>query len=116
MLRANPRPDLRVFIIWEPVLVTDWGPASAALTALIPDRRAVHFWDRNRALSARLGSADSIGGLAYITEVGFRMKDVIWDTAILYPARVPWGARGTLLVAPVVKYRIPLDAALRQQP
>ena len=112
MLRENGRRDLRVFVIWEPVLQTDWGTPSQALTSDVADARAMHFWDRGRRLSALYGGAPKLAALAGVEKVGFRRKDVVWDTALLYPAGVRWGGSATLLLAPVVKYRAELAAAL----
>jgi hypothetical protein len=103
-LRAKPASAVRVFVVWEPVLVTDWRAPDPSLTGYVPDTRAVHFWDHDRRLSALLGGADRITALADTTEVGFRMKDVVWDAALIYPPGARWGARATWLAAPVVKY------------
>jgi hypothetical protein len=32
------------------------------------------------------------------------MKDVIWDTALVYPPGASWGTQAKLMVAPVVKF------------
>jgi hypothetical protein len=113
VLRANSRQDLRVFVIWEPVLATDWGTPSPSLTGYVPDARVMHFWDRSRRLSALLGGPTKLAALAGTEQVGFLMKDVVWDTALFYPPGVWWGNRANLLVAPVVKHREELAAALR---
>jgi hypothetical protein len=104
---------VRVLVVWEPVLATDWGKPSPALTMLLADRRAVHFYDRDRRLSAMLGGKDAVGQVARVSAIGFRMKDVIWDMALVYPPGAKWGAAADLAVAPVVKFRDRLDAALR---
>jgi hypothetical protein len=104
VLRANPGSGLRVFVIWEPVLSTDWGTPAQALTANVPDRRAVQFYDRERRLSAMLGGAAHSESLARDRRIAFRMKDVIWDTALVYPPGASWGTPAKLMVAPVVKF------------
>ena len=114
VLRGNPGAKVRVFVIWEPVLATDWGTPSQTLTANVPDARAVHFWDPQRRLSAAYGNAPKLDLLAGIRNVSFRMKDVVWDTALVYPPGAKWGSPAELLVAPVVKYRDGLAEALRQ--
>jgi hypothetical protein len=102
-----------VFVIWEPVLATDWGPPAQALTANVPDRRVVQFYDRDRRLSAMLGGVAHLDTLALDRRIAFRMKDVIWDTALVYPPGVEWGAPANLMVAPVVKFS---GADLRSAP
>ena len=36
---------VRVLVIWEPILATDWKAPSHSTLARIPDRRARQFWD-----------------------------------------------------------------------
>ena len=112
VLRANARADLRVFVIWEPVLETDWGTPSPSLTGDVADPRVEHFWDHDRRLSAMFGGASQLASHASVQKVGFRMKDVVWDTALLYPPGAKWGQTASLLVAPVVKFQADLAAAL----
>ena len=37
--------------------------------------------------------------IARVEQVGFRMSDVIWDAALVYPPDAPWGSPADLLVA-----------------
>lgn len=101
-------------MVWEPVLATDWGTPSQTLTSNVPDTRAKHFWDHDHLLSANYGDAPKVETLAGIHKISFRMKDVVWDTALVYPPGTKWGSPATLLVAPVVKYRDDLAAAIVQ--
>jgi hypothetical protein len=110
-LRADSAANVRVLIVWEPVLSTDWGDPSPSLTSLITDNRAIQFWDRDRKLSSLLGGPGHLQTLARLEKVGFQMKDVIWDAALLYPAGAVWGSPADLLVAPVVKFSDALGAA-----
>jgi hypothetical protein len=86
------------------VLATDWGKPGSGLTANIEDRRAIHYWDPSRRLSALYGGPARVESLAAAREVAFKMKDVIWDAAFVYPPGVKWGERADLLVAPVFKF------------
>ena len=103
---------MRVFVVWEPVLATAWGTPSQALTSYVPDPRVAHFWDRDRRLSALFGGVEKLGSLAAVEKVGFRMKDVVWDAALVYAPGERWGAKAKALVAPVMKYKADLSAAL----
>ena len=109
MLRLENRANVRVFVVWEPVLATDWLRPGAAQTSFVQDRRATHFWDHDRRLSAIYSSFNS---LAATQKRGFRMKDVIWDAALVYPPGAKWGSAASLMVAPVVRYRDDLQSAL----
>ncbi len=112
VLEQNRGANLKVFVVWEPVLTTDWSRPPASQTALVPDPRAEHFWDPERKLSAALGGAANLDRLAAAREVGFRMKDVIWDAALVYPPQARWRDPAAALFAPVVKYQAALGAAL----
>jgi hypothetical protein len=41
------------------------------------------------------------------------MKDVIWDTALVFPPFAKWETPAALLLAPVVKFRDDIAAAVR---
>ena len=85
------------------MLQTDWSRPDPSITALVPDNRAVHFWDHNRRLSALYGGASSAPTLAGISTVNFKMTGVIWDAALVYSPGANWGARARRIVAPVYK-------------
>lgn len=67
---------VRVFVVWEPVLPTDWGPPSTASLARISDARASQFWDKGRLISHRMGEHDR--------------RSVVWDFVAVYPMGAVW--------------------------
>ena len=112
MLRTNGDPHLTVFVIWEPVLATDWGRPRASVTSMIADPRALHFWDQDNKLSALYGGGEKLDTMALSLKAGFAMNDVLWDAALVYPPGARWGTPAKVLVAPVVEYRDDIAAAL----
>jgi hypothetical protein len=112
MLKARPDAPVRVLVVWEPVLPTDWGSPSPSLTAFIADRRATHFFDRDRRLSASMGGPGAVEKLAADSKIEFNMKDVIWDVVFVYPPGSRWGDRAATALAPVVDFGDDLSAAL----
>jgi len=70
LLREINSKDVRVFVIWEPVLATDFTAPSTAALARIPDLRASQYWDRKRALSNLLGESNR--------------STVVWDYIAVY--------------------------------
>ena len=68
--------DIRVFVVWEPVLATDWGPPSTATLRRLSDARVRQYWDKGRLLSKAMG------------ETG--RKSVVWDRVIVYDRGVAW--------------------------
>lgn len=67
---------MRVFVIWEPVLPTDFVAPSTAALARIPDARAVQYWDRKRTLSHLLGEHNR--------------STVVWDYIAVYAPGTLW--------------------------
>ena len=74
MLRGIHDPNVRVFVVWEPVLVTDWHAPGAGAVGRVPDARVTQFWDPGHALSQAI-----------------RRGRVVWDYVAIYPAGVRWG-------------------------
>jgi len=67
---------VRVIVIWEPVLPTDWLSPSTATLKRIADPRAVQFWDKGRLLSHAMGERDK--------------NSIVWDRINVYARGVAW--------------------------
>jgi hypothetical protein len=76
LLREINNQNVRVFVIWEPVLPTDFAAPSTAALARIPDARAAQYWDRSRALSHLLGERNR--------------STVVWDYIAVYEPGTLW--------------------------
>src|SRR5262249_47423842 len=74
--RENEGKDIRVFVIWEPVLPTDFFPPSTAAMARIPDPRVAQYWDRRRSLFHLLGEHSR--------------ATVVWDRIAVYAPGALW--------------------------
>ena len=68
--------DIWVFVVWEPVLATDWRAPSTAALRRVSDQRARQYWDEGRLLSKAMGETGK--------------KSVVWDRVIVYERRVTW--------------------------
>jgi hypothetical protein len=67
--------NIRVFVVWEPVLLTDFGAPSTATLKRISDPRAYQYWDKGHLISRLLGKRDH--------------SSVVWDYVAVYePGRV----------------------------
>ena len=67
---------MRVFVIWEAVLPTDFVAPSTTALARIPDARAAQYWDRKRVLSHLLGERNH--------------STVVWDYIAVYAPGTLW--------------------------
>jgi hypothetical protein len=73
---ANPA---RIFVVWEPVLLSDWSSPSTATLGRIPDAQAAQFWDKKRLISHSMGEHDR--------------HSIVWDYIAVYPRGAVWEAR-----------------------
>ncbi len=89
-LDTHPQPGARVFVIWEPVLDTDWAEPGIAVRSRLNDPRVQQFWDKQRVLSAAFGGPEHLGRLAQVREIRFGMDSVIWDAVAVYPPGTRW--------------------------
>jgi len=76
LLLENNGANVRVFVVWEPVLATDFAAPSTAALARIPDVRASQYWDRKRVLSHLLGERNR--------------STVVWDSIAVYAPGTLW--------------------------
>ena len=76
LLRENNGANVRVFVVWEPVLATDFAAPSTAALARIPDIRASQYWDGKRVLSHLLGERNR--------------STVVWDSIAVYAPGTLW--------------------------
>lgn len=74
-LAANP---VRIFVVWEPVLFTDWSSPSTATLGRISNTRATQFWDEDRLISHSMGEHDR--------------RSIVWDYIAVYPRGAVWEA------------------------
>jgi hypothetical protein len=90
---------LRVFVVWEPMILTDLTAPSTKTLALLRDPRAVQIWDHPRLLAGRLR-----GVAGQPTPDCCDDDGVLWDLAAVYPK----GARWTESPPPAVFFNGPV--------
>jgi hypothetical protein len=92
--------DLRAWVVWEPVILTDLGPPSEATAARVS--RAAQLWDRHRALS------DALRDKPWAEADG----EIVWDYVAVFPPGARWGDAPSFHGGPVVRVAESLRAAL----
>lgn len=103
MLQGFSGKPVRTFVVWEPVLPTDWTRPSTAALARIADPRTSQFWDKGRLISHSMG------------EHGRR--SVVWDYIAVYPVGAIWKDQPPEALyhgGPVVRVTDPARTALAQ--
>ena len=76
MLDKQRDQRIRVLVVWEPVLLTDWAAPSTAGLARMPDSRVQQYWDKGRLLSKAMGEKDS--------------SSIVWDSVAVYAPGALW--------------------------
>ena len=75
-MREFAGKPVRVFVVWEPVLPTDWSSPSTAALGRLSDNRVTQFWDKNRLISHSMGEHDR--------------HSIVWDYIAVYPPGAVW--------------------------
>ena len=78
MLKGFPAKPARIFVVWEPVLITDWSIPSTATLSRVSYPRAAQFWDKDRLISHSMGEHDR--------------HSIVWDHVAIYSRGAVWGA------------------------
>jgi len=88
----DARPDVRVhvLVVWEPVIATDVAPPTTGTLARIHDRRAVQYWDHDRALSADIVQSVMAAPSRYDLADELFADSIVWDTVAVFPPGVRW--------------------------
>jgi hypothetical protein len=99
VLNKFPGKPVRAFVVWEPVLATDWGAPSTTALKRISDGRAAQYWDKDRLVSRSMGEHDR--------------KSIVWDHIVVYAPGATWNQKSALFSdGPVVKVLGPAREAI----
>lgn len=78
---------LRVLVVWEPMLPSDWGRPSGMVQSRISDLRVVQFWDKDHLVAKELKQQ-----FPSSHKLCCQRNGILWDVAAVYPPKVEWGA------------------------
>ncbi len=98
LLRQVHASNLQVFVVWEPILPTDWARPTAGVLGRMPDARVEQFWDPHHLISRTLEPALPKG------EPGCcRRNGAYWDDVVLFPPGARFGSTPpSMIEGPVV--------------
>ena len=88
VLARVPSEDLRVYMVWLPILGSDTQEAAGESANAVGDRRVTHYWDPELMFARSLGEVLSIPPSPR-RDQGFR-TGVAWDVYLAYPRGVTW--------------------------
>ena len=105
VLEQVDSPDLRAYVVWEPILPTDREAAARQSTVLVPAGLATHFWAPDLELAH-----------AFRAPLGLT-REAAWDVYLIYDRQADWPA-GTIPVPIAFQhqlYGLPEDKFLDEE-
>jgi hypothetical protein len=103
---------MRVFVVWEPILASDFMAPTTGVLRRIDDPRARHYWDEQHVFASRMKrDAQAPQPAPSCCE----QDGILWDLAAVYPKSARW--EDTLPPAivfdgPVVRITESIEAAI----
>ena len=86
-------PNVRVLVVWEPILNGDWRRPTTRTLARIPDSRAAQFWDPDHLIAEELRHAANSNERLPKPSCCVN-RGHFWDMAAIFPPEAR--ANGTL--------------------
>lgn len=80
---------MRVFVVWEPILASDFMAPTTGVLRRIPDVRARHYWDEGHVLASVM-KRDARPPQP--KEECCDNDGVLWDLVAIYPKGARWEA------------------------
>ena len=105
---------VRVFMVWEPILATDFGAPTTFVLRRAPDSRVQQYWDPGHLVAKQM-AADAHPPQPEPECCVDSGK--LWDLVAVYPKGPRWEQRippATVFNGPVVDVVDAMKAALRQ--
>ena len=81
---------MRVFVVWEPILTTDWSAPSTFALHRVRDGRVQQYWDPEHVVAKQL-SADARAPQP--SPECCEQDGILWDLAAVYPPGASWAAQ-----------------------
>jgi hypothetical protein len=116
-LAQHPDFKVRVLVVWEPILATDWTSPIGSTLARIRDHRVRQFWDEKHLVASALN--EIVKQKPPQPEPGCCVqKGFYWDDAILYAPHERWKDEPTSVFwnGPVFRIAPALERALNEHP
>ncbi len=114
MLERNPDAKVSVFVVWEPILITDWRRPGSGVLGRMTDQRVKQIWDSQHVLARQL--AQDARAPQPEPECCTR-NGILWDLVAVYPPGAAWTRTlppAMLFNGPVVHLEAEIEAALRK--
>jgi hypothetical protein len=103
---------LRIFVVWQPMLSSDWLPPISMVLRRVHDRRTQQYWDPNHLVAEQM-KRDAAPPQP-VPDCCERLG-VLWDLAAVYPKGASWGERlppAVVFTGPVVDIASDIERAI----
>ena len=97
-LKQNSEQQVRVFVIWEPILPTDWQSPTQLVLWRVSDLRASQYWDEAHLLSGELKQHLRQGDPDCCVQAGN-----LWDLVAVYRKGASLRDSPSFISGPVVR-------------
>lgn len=115
VLDGSAQQPVRVLVVWQSILATDWASPGAATLSRVHDARARQFWDKDNLVPRQIG--ERIRGDSNHPEPDCCWEnDVPWDMVMLYPPGAKWDdapPAAVFIDGPVYRVKAQLEMALK---
>ena len=98
VFRENHSENLKVLLVWEPILPTDWFRPSRFVQRRISDSRATQFWDKDHLVAKALRAHLSDPQVEIPSHNG-----ILWDVVAVFAKDTRWNSAPTFIRGPVVR-------------
>lgn len=85
-MKQNQSAAVRVLVVWEPILPTDWARPSGMVQSRVSDTRVIQFWDKDHLVATQLKQAFPTS-----RKLCCQRNGVLWDVAAVYSSGLEWG-------------------------
>jgi hypothetical protein len=113
VLKRHPGSNVRVFVIWEPILPTDWNKPMSVVLHRLSDTRAIQIWDKQHQVAGPMEESAPDQHLGCCKRNG-----TLWDIIAVYPPGAQWTdslPASEFFAGPVVRGAPQWDVRLLQQ-
>lgn len=87
ILTKHPERALAVFVVWQPILATDWGKPGTGALHRLPDARVRQFWDADHIVARALEQSSQDRELQ---PACCFQRGIWWDLMAVYPPGAVW--------------------------
>ena len=90
VLKVHRGAGIRILVVWEKILTTDWRSPGTSVLARIPDPRAVQFWDPGLLVSKAAQPVLAADPSRVTGKSSLVTGKYVWDFVAVYPPGTRW--------------------------